>query len=172
MRAEFKGDLKKLQRHQKKLQRFPTQALELVSLQLAEQAIELVRDGIASGKDPYGKPYEPLKIRKGQPLRRTGRMQMWFRKSHTARGFQIAPPVDYAKYHQRGTGIYGPSGKPIKPVRAKALKIPAPGGAMFRSSVKGTPRRAMVPYRGSLPASWKRSFQATANEALTQYFHR
>src|SRR5690606_2875877 len=105
--------------------------------QLAEEAIDLVRDGIAQKRDPYGKRYAPLKLRSGQPLRDTGRMQQWYRKSSGAHGFVIASPASYAIYHQTGTGIHGPKRRPIKPVKAKALRIPAPGGAIFRTSVKG-----------------------------------
>lgn len=40
---------------------------------------------------------------------------------------RIGSHMAYAPYVEYGTGIYGPKGKPIVPVRAKALAWPAPG---------------------------------------------
>jgi len=37
--------------------------------------------------------------------------------------------VGYARFVEEGTGIYGPKGRPIVPVRAKALRFPARGAA-------------------------------------------
>ena len=37
--------------------------------------------------------------------------------------------VGYAQFVEFGTGIYGPKGRPIVPVRAKALRFPARGAA-------------------------------------------
>lgn len=33
----------------------------------------------------------------------------------------VGSPLDYAAYVHRGTGIYGPSGQPIRPTQAKVL---------------------------------------------------
>lgn len=192
MKASFRGDAHVLKGWANKAQRFSRDALEFASLQLAEQAIELVRDGISRGRDPYGRRYRRLVFRKGQPLRDTGRLQAsWHRKRSGPDGFTIAASAKYAIYHQIGTGIYGPRKSPIVPNGGsaafrrrslaklsgtgervgfgKALRIPTPGGAIFRRSVKGSPRRAMVPYQG-LPASWRRAFTETIHEALTAYF--
>jgi HK97 gp10 family phage protein len=46
----------------------------------------------------------------------------------------IKATAPYAKFVHDGTGIYGPHGKPIVPLKAKALKIPGIG---YRRSVKG-----------------------------------
>lgn len=170
MKAYFRGDIGTLRAWAKKAQRYPTDALDYVSLQLAEEAVNLVRGGISDGKDPDGKRYKRLALRKGQPLRKSGRLQAsWHRKQSDRRGFSIAASANYAIYHQVGTGIYGPRRSPIKPVRAKALSIPTPGGTMFRRSVKGIPPRRMVPHKG-LSAPWRRAFQETAKEALAEYF--
>lgn len=173
MKASFRGDAHVLKGWANKAQRFSSDALEFVSLQLADEAVNLVRGGITDGEDPYGKRYKPLVLRKGQPLRRHGALQSgWHRKAFGRDGFTIASstPGNYAIYHQLGTGIYGPKRRPIKPVKAKALSIPTPGGTMFRRSVKGTPKRRMVPSRGPLPAKWRRAFTETIHEALTAYF--
>lgn len=170
MKAYFKGDLRKLRAWAKKAERYPTDALDFVALQLAEEAIELVRDGISRGRDPHGRRYRKLRMRQGQPLRNTGRLQAsWHRKKSDRTGFTIASSVNYAIYHQLGTGIYGPRKQPIKPVKAKALRIPVQGGALFRGSVRGTPQRRMVPHK-QLSATWRRAFREVANEALSEYF--
>ena len=43
----------------------------------------------------------------------------------------------YAEFVHKGTGIYGPLKRPIRPVRAKALRFKIGGEVMFRRSVKG-----------------------------------
>lgn len=41
--------------------------------------------------------------------------------------------VGYAQYVEYGTGIYGPKGRPIVPVRKKFLRFPAKGSATRKS---------------------------------------
>ncbi|WP_188544430.1 HK97 gp10 family phage protein [Rhodococcoides trifolii] len=69
---------------------------------------------------------------------------------------RVGSGLEYARYVHEGTGIYGPKGKPIVPVTAKALKFrqpkmmgPLPAGVrnlprnrrpfVFAKSVKGSP---------------------------------
>ena len=70
---------------------------------------------------------------------------------------RVGSPLEYARYLHEGTGIYGPKGKPIVPVTAKALRFkpgrmigPLPAGQrgtspedrgewVFARSVKGIP---------------------------------
>lgn len=63
----------------------------------------------------------------------------------------VGTNVNYAMFQHEGTGIYGPHGEPIVPVRAKFLKFIPKGGStyVFARSVKGSPptfflRRALV----------------------------
>ncbi len=171
MRLRFTGDFKELDRWRKKVERAP-EVLDEIGLQLAEETIDLIREGIADSVDPYGRPYKPLQLREGQPLRKTGGMQVWQRKAASRRGFTVSSPKSYAIYHQKGTGIYGPKKRPIRPTKAKALRIPTQGGALFRRSVKGTPKRRMVPDRGPLPMKWRTRYVETSNEVLTEYFRK
>jgi hypothetical protein len=69
----------------------------------------------------------------------------------TSAKLRVGSPLERARYIHEGTGIYGPKGKPIVPVTAKALKFPtpksigplrpggsrSPGGFVFAKSVKG-----------------------------------
>ena len=50
----------------------------------------------------------------------------------------------YALYVHEGTGIYGPKGKRIQPVRAKALMFFIDGQPVFRKSVKGMKGRPFL----------------------------
>lgn len=50
----------------------------------------------------------------------------------------VGTSVDYAAWMERGTGIYGPSGQPIRPKTKKFLAFRGKGGKMvFAKSVKG-----------------------------------
>jgi hypothetical protein len=84
-------------------------------------------------------------------------------------GFAVASGKDYAIFHQGGTGIYGPKRKRIKPVTARALRVPGPGGMIFAASVAGVPQRRMVPDR-RLPARWRRRYITCAEDVLTELF--
>jgi hypothetical protein len=49
------------------------------------------------------------------------------------------PQAIYGAYLNEGTGIYGPTGKPIVPTQAKVLSwVSAASGRVFAASVKGT----------------------------------
>lgn len=60
-----------------------------------------------------------------------------------------------AKYHVTGTGIYGPRGTPIVPVRARVLHFYIGGQEFFRHSVRGVHPDAYLgrAYRRWLPAA-------------------
>lgn len=54
---------------------------------------------------------------------------------------EISNPSEVAAYLHTGTGIYGPTGTPIRPKRAKVLKFRPRGsrGYIFRPQVRGMP---------------------------------
>lgn len=63
----------------------------------------------------------------------------------------VGTNVNYAMYQHEGTGIYGPHGTPIVPVRARFLRFKPKGSStfVFARSVRGTPptfflRRALA----------------------------
>lgn len=164
------GEFEELDRFLDKMKSVPD-SMRIVSVNLAEETIELIREGFATSTDPYGKSWPGLKIRNGQPLRDTGGLQSSWHRSHvTADRFTVAASKDYAIYHQRGTGIYGPKRRRIKPVTARALRFPGPSGYIFASSVAGVPRRRMVPERGRLPSRWRERYVRIAQDVLTELF--
>lgn len=162
------GDFKKLKRWEDKLKRSPELARK-VNANLAEETISLVQEGMARGVDPYGKPYAPLVIRKGQPLRKTGQMKSSWNRKVGKGGFEVRNAKSYSIFHQEGTGIYGFKKRRIVPRRKKALRIPAGGGAIYAKSVAGTPKRRMLPDRG-LPKRWRRAYIETINEVFISHF--
>ncbi|MEE1774444.1 HK97 gp10 family phage protein [Streptomyces sp. JV185] len=51
---------------------------------------------------------------------------------------EVYSDLEYAAYVHEGTGIYGPTGQPIRPVRARVLSWQPRGGPRaFARSVKG-----------------------------------
>lgn len=169
MPLQFTGDFQALNAFAARVAKAPARVRE-VNQQLAEEAVELVREGFETSTDPYGKRWAPLKLRAGQPLRDTGAMQIWRTRNITARGFSVFSPREYAVYHQEGTGIHGPRRKPIRPVKARALRFPGPSGPMFARQVDGVPRRRMVPDAGPLPSRWRERFISTAHETMREIF--
>jgi len=136
---------------------------------LAEEAIDLVAEGFKREADPYDKRWPGKRFGDGRQVLvgKTARLRRgWHSLEVSARGFRIAPSVNYARYHQSGTGIHGPRKQRIKPKKAKALAFQA-GGLMFARSVAGVPPRKMVPDKGNLPLRWRKALVEVARE----YFH-
>lgn len=53
---------------------------------------------------------------------------------------RVGSNVEYALAVEVGTGIYGPRGRPITPVRAQVLVFPGRGGrTVYARSVRGRP---------------------------------
>lgn len=77
--------------------------LRTVAKNMSEEALSLVADGFRREADPYSDAWAKLKVRQGKILQDTGRLKKWHRVELSPIGFRIAPTVDYAKYHQRGT---------------------------------------------------------------------
>lgn len=153
--------------------REPERILQAVANSVAEDALNLVKDGFRDEQDPYGRQWAPKQAQDGRKTLSgsTGRLKNgWHKKVVSASEVRIAPNVSYADYHQTGTGIHGPAGQPIRPKNGRALKIPVNGGHIFRSSVDGVPKRKMVPDSEGLPQRWKKSFDESATEALHLIF--
>lgn len=104
MAAGITGNgIEMLRRWQRKIETAP-EVLPKMSANMSEEALTLVGQGFQDEKDPYEKPWKPLKRRIGRILQDTGRLRSsWFRKRVDASGFTIAAGVKYAKFHQLGT---------------------------------------------------------------------
>lgn len=176
MALKFSGDFRSLERFEAKLQS-ASSVLRDVSVNLAEEAIELIREGFENDEAPDGTPWAPLRtvlagrpLRAGKILEKTGGLKgSWHRSFANRSGFGIASGKDYAKYHQGGTGVYGPKREPIK-AKGRALRIPGANGVILVRSVRGTPARKMVPDPGPLPGKWRARFISVADDVLKAHF--
>jgi phage virion morphogenesis protein len=114
------------------------------------------------GIDPWGSPWAALKIRKGQPLRDTGRLQRSITSQADGTGVTVGTNVFYAPTHQFGATIY--------PKTAKRLVFPGPGGRMIFAKKVVVPARPFLPLRRSggtvaLPPDWS----VLATDAIKRY---
>ncbi|MFG2225389.1 HK97 gp10 family phage protein [Streptomyces sp. NPDC048644] len=71
-----------------------------------------------------------------------GQLRASIRSETRQRGSEVVGEVwsslEYAAYVHEGTGIYGPTGRPIRPVRARVLSWqPQGGGRVFAREVRG-----------------------------------
>jgi phage gpG-like protein len=116
----------------------------------ASEAEKLVLMGFRKSADPYGKPWEPLRLRKGKPLQLTGRLRSSFSaRPRGPKSIRVGTNVGYAPTHQYGAEIV--------PVNAKrlAFKVKGRKGMFFAKKVT-IPAREMLPRRG-LPQQWRKS---------------
>jgi hypothetical protein len=114
---------------------------------MAEEIINLIKEGFVVERDPYGVPWKPKKKPDGRKVLsgETGRLKTgWHPVRLDKGGFTVAPSVDYAAPHQ----------------------APRRG----RSGLK-RPRRRMVPSgdRG-LPRRWRKAMQEVAVGSMAVYF--
>lgn len=123
------------------------------------------------GIDPWGSPWAKLKIRRGQPLRDTGRLQRSIVARADAEGVTVGTGLraesgaSYPAVHQFGATI--------GPAKAKRLVFPGPGGALVFAKKVTIPARPFLPLRrGSdvvaLPIPWS----VDVVRALRAYFAR
>jgi phage gpG-like protein len=188
MAIKLTGDFARLE-HRINLLAKPQEALLAASRAMADESLTLVNECFAQETDPYGKAWAPLLLRSGKILQdRGGMAASWHRVRADKRGFRIGNSKIYAKWHQSGTGIYGPHHTPIVPVTAKALafgfrsgtqvfgrrgkRLKRPKAVMGKivvRSVKGAPARKMVPDPGPVPARWKSRLFRAAKDAIGVY---
>lgn len=178
----LRGDFAKFHRHVLRVERLGSpEKLKSLTDNLAEEAIDLILDGMARETDPYGKKHAPKVFNDGRAVLTGVSSKLrrgWKRTRSDGKGFRVSPSAVYAKYHQEGTGIYGPKKRKIVPVNAKALRFTALGKTkkgnrtIFRRSVKGCPKRMMVPVKGRLPAEWGQAFIETCNDWFEAQFSR
>lgn len=113
------------------------------SAAMANETVNLVKDGFRTETDPYGKRWKPKKRRDGRKTLSGETSQLksgWHVRKNSKAGFLIAPTVAYAAYHQA-------------PRRTSRL-----------------PRRMMVPRGGKLPKPWSDALKEVAVEVARAFY--
>ena len=114
-----------------------------ISVNLAEETIDLIKEGFDLEKDPYGDPWAPKQKRDGRKVlsgETSNLKTSWHTRSVDEDGYEVAPSVDYAGYHQ-------------KPYEARR------------------PRRMMFPDDElGLPQVWTEAFEETVLEVMHAHF--
>ena len=139
-------------------------ALEELAGNIAEEAIELVKQGFEDERDPYGVSWAALESRDGETLRDTRAL---YNSLHvveaTSTQVTIADGVWYGIVHQ--------TGKTIRPRRAKALRFMVRGKPVF-AQVVTIPARPFFPREGDIPSGWQTAFEEVADEWFKSHFGR
>lgn len=115
------------------------------------------------GVDPWANPWAALKIRKGQPLRDTGRLNRSIVSNPDKTGVTIGTNVRHAAVHQYGQTIVAKPGK--------RLVFPGPNGQLVFAKKVEIPARPFMPLKKgqnvvTLPPAWS----ADVTRALRAYF--
>jgi len=152
----LKGNLASLQKHLKAVQALGKTGLKRVSRAVAEEAKTLVDEGVAQGISPSGRAWKALKVRQGQPLRDTRRLQSSLAPVDTGNGFRISTNVRYARVHQFGAVIRAKSAKVLYSRKNKR----------FFGKVVKIPARPFLPREGTLPARWATGLDEAARAIL------
>lgn len=187
LRIRIKGSLSK---EQQVLQRAAKGGfLRPILMNVAEEAVELVKHGFATSTAPDGKPWAPLAIKrardkrgtKGQPLRDTGRLMNSLSRVPVIRGsgFTYGTDVSYGPYHQFGTkGHRGDHsrkqavdsrGKFTKMRREVAHRLGAERVLNFKKGGGAIGARPFLPIP-VFPGPWARRFDVVIRESLDELF--
>lgn len=151
--------------------------LVLAASMQTNRAMMFDKDGADNGKPKW----EPLKLRKGRPLQKTGTLRKSF--APTNDGIRPGHGIDSIVKTQGRTATIGTKllyagmmndgtakmpGGVLRPVRAKALKIPLEGGKfMFRKSVK-IPARPMNTVTQQDEQEWSETLANYMSEILSR----
>jgi hypothetical protein len=199
MRANLRGTTREIRKYAEKLRAVGSdRVLRKLCDNVAVEGLDLIEEGFEAQKNPEGGDWPKKVFEDGRQVLvgNTTRLRRgWHRKWISATGFCLSPSVAYAIY-QKGTGIYGPTGEPIRSksggplvfkaarrITPKARKGASPilsvgkrGSSRWGTqtvvamSVKGSPPRLMVPNTRKLPPKWERRFRAAAHDFLRHYF--
>lgn len=113
---------------------------------LGRQVKTNVQLGFVAGTDPYGRPWAPLKLRSGQPLRDKGHLMNSIDYQAEGNSVVIGTNMSYAPTHQFGATIEAKPGK--------RLVFMGPGNALIFAKKVTIPARPMFPTEG-LPPQWR-----------------
>jgi len=99
--------------------------------------VNRIRLGFKMGTSPYGNAWAKLKIRRGEPLRDTGRLQRSITARADASGVVIGTNLKQAPVHQFGATINAKPGR--------RLVFPGPGGRLIFAKRVTIPARPFMP---------------------------
>lgn len=148
MAVTLKGDFAELKTITERIAAVDS-LMRSASKAMAEESIDLIKEGFRTETDPYGKRWKPKLAADGRKTLsgKTSRLKGGFRQSMvSASGFEIsAASVEYADYHQ----------DPRKGANGRLKR----------------PRRMMVPsVKKGLPRSWAVAFEEVAADALEAHY--
>jgi phage gpG-like protein len=152
----LKGNLASLQKHLKAIQALGKTGLKRVSRAVSEEAKTLVDEGFAQGVSPSGQRWRGLKVRQGQPLRDTRRLQSSLAPVDNGNGFRISTNLHYARVHQFGAIIKAKAARTLYSRKAKK----------FFGKVVKIHARPFLPREGKLPARWAQGLDEAARDVL------
>lgn len=168
----IRGDFNKLRTLSKRFAKLKGPAFARgLTTQLAEEARDLVVKSLDTSIDPYGKPYAPLKHRRGRPLEKTGLLRNSITYTASSSGFRLFTNVFYAKWHNSGLfSVRIKASGSFKGGLAKTDAVPAKyrgrsAGKYGRKHVFHVrlPQRMFIPIGRSLPDAWLRAMIAVGN---------
>lgn len=177
--ASLSGDFGKLEAFGNRVAGFGSPAMMTqIAKEIGDEALNQVQVGFSQQRDPYGNPWFPKVIPDGRSILRgsSGKLERGFRRLNvSANSVTIGTRVPEARF-QFGTGIYGPSHKPIM-AKGRALRIPTgvrgrgtggrfTSGGMFFRSVKGARARLMMPLPHRNSIYWGKAFQSRVSAVL------
>lgn len=117
--------------------------------------------GFKAGASPYGQAWAPLSIRRGQPLRDSGRLRSSITSRPDDSGVTVGTNLIYAPVHQFGATI--------KPKNAKRLVFPGGGGLIFAKSVT-IPARPFMPLDDSGAVNLPHRYQSAIAAVIAAHF--
>lgn len=158
MSLTIKGDFAALTEIGDKL-RGPRQLLQQCSKAMAEETVDLVKEGFRTETDPYGDPWAPKARDDGRKVLsgKTSRLKTGWKVETTTDGFyDVSASVEYAEYHQ----------SPRKrTVRRADGRFGRGNGRLKR------PKRMMVPEASKgLPRDWSEALEEVAADAVTAFY--
>jgi phage gpG-like protein len=175
----IRGDFEKLRNLKRKVGD-PGAFRERVLKAAAAEARTQIALEFRQSVDPSGQPWAPLKHRRGQPLRLTGRLANSFTSEVTAKGFRVGTNVSYAVFHQQGTKGHkahqrfqavGKKGRFVsrKSRSGSSAKKTSVRMLNFREGGGVIPKRQMIP-EGTLPPRWSKPIDTAMRNAAERFF--
>lgn len=154
----LKGDFDKLDALIKRASELPS-LMTKIKQHAAIEARRQIRRTFVEGRDPYGTPWAPLKLRKGKPLRLSGLLST-FVVTQSGDGFVVQATAPYVATHQYGATIV--------PKRAKWLTFSV-DGTWYRLKKAVIPKRQMIP-EGTWGSIWTEAMTRRIEPLVNKFF--